>query len=213
MIEASLLLHLSPKLANPEEVAAALSAGCERYEINTPRRIAAFLGQCAHESAGFAVMVENLRYRATRLLAMFPFTPKRSWGFLDLADAEAVVAGGQRSIANRIYGTRMGNRGAATDDGFDFRGSGFIQLTGRDAFTLYEQASGQPAVEQPDLVRAMPDAAASACWVFGAWKRCNPLADEWQIQMIGAKINGANPPYGATERLELSERALEHLTA
>ena len=32
------------------------------YEINTPQRIAMFLAQVGHESAGMSVMEENLNY-------------------------------------------------------------------------------------------------------------------------------------------------------
>jgi len=33
------------------------------YDINTPKRIAAFIAQCAHESGGFSVLQENLNYK------------------------------------------------------------------------------------------------------------------------------------------------------
>jgi putative chitinase len=212
VIDQALIRLLSPRLtiATAKEVAESLWAGCIQYGISTERRVAAFLGQCCHESGGFRTTEENLNYRASRLLEMFPNTPRRPWGFISLADAENTVAGGPRSIANRIYGTRMGNR-PGTDDGFDFRGSGYIQLTGREAFENYEGDTGEPVTEHPDEVRKLPLAATTACWVFGAWKNCNPLADRWEITTIGALINGVNPPYHNKERIELSEKALEWL--
>ena len=36
----------------------------EEYEINTPKRVAAFLAQCGHESGGFVFVTENLNYSA-----------------------------------------------------------------------------------------------------------------------------------------------------
>ncbi len=42
------------------------------YEINTPKRIAAFLAQCAHESGGFVFLSENLNYSASGLMRIFP---------------------------------------------------------------------------------------------------------------------------------------------
>ena len=40
-----------------------------KYEINTPKRQAAFIGQCGHESASFKVLEENLNYSAKGLVA------------------------------------------------------------------------------------------------------------------------------------------------
>lgn len=214
MIEPELLRHLSPRLsvAAASEVAGALWAGCIQYSIGSHRRLAAFLGQCCHESGGFRVTEENLNYKPETLLRMFPYSQRRPWGFTGLGDASTTVEGGAVAIANRIYGSRMGND-PSTDDGYDFRGSGYIQLTGRDAFQKYEDATGEPVTTNPDQVRQLPLAATTACWVFGVWKDCNALADEWKITLIGAKINGANPPYGNAERIELSEKALEWLEA
>ncbi len=41
-----------------------LNIAAEKYEITTPRRIAMFLAQCAHESSDFTRLVENLNYSA-----------------------------------------------------------------------------------------------------------------------------------------------------
>src|SRR5256885_9865728 len=48
-----------------------LNEGMEKFQINTPNRIAAFIAQVAHESADFRSTEENLNYswqalRATR---------------------------------------------------------------------------------------------------------------------------------------------------
>ena len=40
----------------------------EEYEINTPKRIAAFMAQCGHESGGFVFLSENLNYSAQGLM-------------------------------------------------------------------------------------------------------------------------------------------------
>ena len=41
------------------------------YEINTGKRIAAFVAQCAHESGNFMVLQENLNYRWQSLRKIF----------------------------------------------------------------------------------------------------------------------------------------------
>ena len=42
------------------------------YGIDTPRRVAAFIAQCAHESGNFRFLKENLNYRAASLRKTFP---------------------------------------------------------------------------------------------------------------------------------------------
>ena len=43
----------------------------EEYEINTPNRIAGFMAQCAHESADFTRLEENLNYSEKALNSVF----------------------------------------------------------------------------------------------------------------------------------------------
>ena len=84
----------------------ALNATFDRFAINTPQRQACFIGQCAHESAGFKVLSENLNYSAKGLRATWP---KR---FPDDASAAALQRQPER-IANRVYAGRMGKRSGA----------------------------------------------------------------------------------------------------
>ena len=44
----------------------------EKFEINTPKRMASFIGQCMHESGNFKHLEENLNYSAVRLTQVFP---------------------------------------------------------------------------------------------------------------------------------------------
>src|ERR1700679_4391179 len=58
--------------ANAQRWAGPLNDAMLEFEINTPARIAGFLGQCAHESADFTQLVENLNYSADGLANTWP---------------------------------------------------------------------------------------------------------------------------------------------
>lgn len=184
--------------------AAPLAPACERFEINTPARLAAFLGQCYVESWGFTVLEENLNYRTPeRLRQVFPTRVP------SLADAAALCKAGPKAIANRVYHSRLGNGNEASGDGWAFRGRGIKQLTGRTNYTNAAIALNRPYVEQPDLVAQPEDACLTAAWYWHAAK-CNVLADSWQIEAITAAVNGP-AKLKLTERRSFSDDALRAL--
>jgi putative chitinase len=51
---------------------APIQVTCEKFQINTKFRIAAFLAQCAHESGGFTMLEENLNYSDATMAAVWP---------------------------------------------------------------------------------------------------------------------------------------------
>ncbi len=72
-----------------------------------------------------------------------------------------------RAFFNRVYGAQysvgkqLGN--TLPDDGYNFRGRGFIQLTGRANYTFYGKKIGRPdVVSNPDLANDPTVAAALA---------------------------------------------------
>jgi putative chitinase len=151
-------MHIDPSLAD------AFNETFDRFGINSPVQQASWIGQCGHECGNFRILEENLNYRAATLLKLFPRTPKRAWGFTP-EEAAAYEKQPQR-IANRIYGNRMGNRDEASGDGWRFRGSGFLQLTGHSNFFHAGKALGEDFVMQPELVRTPKYAAMTAGWFW-----------------------------------------------
>ncbi len=109
------------------------------------RRLAHFLGQCAHESDYFKHVYENLTYSAQRLKTLFPKH------FPDNNSAEK-YAKCDKKIASRVYAERMGNGDEASGDGFRFRGRGYLQLTGRRNYTQFSSFIGYNCVRDPDAV-------------------------------------------------------------
>jgi putative chitinase len=186
---------------NPELVDA-FNQTFDRWGIVTPVQQAAFIGQCGHESGNFRILEENLNYAADRLMKIWP---KR---FPTLESAQPYHRN-PRKIANKVYANRMGNRDEASDDGWRFRGSGWIQLTGHDNFYHFSKAMGEDFVMKPDLVRTPLYAAHSAGW-FWQTQKLNELADTHAWKGLTRRINGGI--IGLEDRIKHINHALEVLS-
>jgi len=160
----------------------ALNATCEKYEINTPERVAGFLSQAAHESGGFKFVAENLNYSAPALRSIF------GKYFPDDSVANAYARNPEK-IANRIYANRMGNGDEASGEGFKYRGRGLIQLTGKDNYVAFGNATGVDAVNNPALVEHPEAAALSAGW-FWSTRHLNNYADVKDVVGMTKRVNG-----------------------
>ena len=154
---------------------------CDKFEINTPERIAGFLAQVGHESGGLRFTVENLNYRADALTRVWPsrFPP-------GIAESYAMQP---ERIANRAYADRMGNGDEASGEGWAYRGRGLIQLTGKDAYAAFSLAADNEALLNPDLVAEPELAALSAGW-FWSRNSLNVLADSKDIVGMTRRVNG-----------------------
>jgi putative chitinase len=169
--------------------------------VNTPARLGHLLGQLFVESAGFTVLEENLNYRdPARLNAVFSAVK-------GVADAQALIAKGPQAIANRVYANRLGNGDEASGDGWRYRGSGYIQLTGRDNYRKFGTVVKMDLENNPDLAR---DPASAAQLAFAYWDAtgCSALADTGDLEGITKNINGA-ALQGLAERREATLRAMD----
>lgn len=152
----------------PDAVIAQLAGCAEKFQVNTPLRLAHFLAQCGHESNGFKVAQENLNYSADGLRKIFPkYFPG------DLADSYARQP---EKIASRVYGGRMGNGDEASKDGYKFRGRGYIQLTGKINYTAFGKAVGEDVLNNPDWA-SDKYALLSAAWFWNS-RSLNTSADK-----------------------------------
>lgn len=194
-------LKIDPNLVDP------FNETFQRFGILTPAQQASWIGQCGHECGNFRIMEENLNYRAPTLLKLFPKTPKRQWGFTP--EEAAAYERQPQKIANRIYGNRMGNRDEASGDGFRFRGSGFLQLTGHSNFYHAGQALGVDFVMQPELVRTPMYAAQTAGW-FWQTHKLNQYADKGDFLTMTKRINGGT--IGLEDRIKHINHALHVLS-
>jgi len=194
MLEAQLLaLGIEGKWFEP------LQETFEKYQINTPKRQACFIGQCMHESGGFKFLKENLNYSAKALMNTWPSR------FPDMDTAEKYERQPEK-IANKVYSGRMGN--TEDGDGAKYIGRGLIQLTGKDNYKAFGEAIGEDLVSNPQLVEEPRYAALSAGWFWNR-KQLNLLADAMDITTMTIRINGGK--IGIDDRIAKINKALDVL--
>lgn len=198
------LKQLLPKNPYIDHWHRALSQLLPDYEINTSRRIAAFVAQCAHESAGFTALKENLNYKWQTLRKLFP----KYFPTDELAQQYASKPNKQEAIANRIYASRMGNGPEESGDGYRFCGRGLIQLTGRDNYSWFAASLQIPVEEASEYLQTFEGAAQSACW-FWETNKLNQWADAGDILTLTKRINGGT--IGLEDRIKHYEHALHVL--
>ncbi|MCP4709381.1 MAG: glycoside hydrolase family 19 protein, partial [Planctomycetes bacterium] len=107
----------------------------------------------------------------------------------DLADSYARQP---ERIASRVYANRMGNRNEASQDGWTYRGRGYIQLTGKSNYKAFDAGFDQDIMANPDLV-AKQYPLLSAAWFWDS-RALNNLADQGSsddtVTAITKKVNG-----------------------
>ncbi|UOF77685.1 chitinase A [Caudoviricetes sp.] len=172
---------------------------CQKFQINTDKRVCAFLAQCAHESGGFTMLTENLNYRASTMAACWPnrfavLGPdkkpvKDAKGALTPNSFAMALEKKPESIANVCYSNRMGNGTIESGDGWKYRGRGLKQLTGKDNYTRCGQGIGVDLVSDPDKLLEPAFAALSAGWFWSA-NHCSDFIDRDDFVGLTKKING-----------------------
>ena len=134
---------------------AALNKAFEKYDMDDPDAVAALLAQCAHESAEFTRLQENLNYSAERLMAVWP----KRFPTLDVA---AKYAHNPAALASYVYSGRGGNGDESSGDGWRYRGRGLLQITFKNNYLAVQQQTRLPVVVCPDMLCTKDGAAAAA---------------------------------------------------
>lgn len=172
------------------------------YDINTHKRIAAFIAQCAHESGEFMVLKENLNYKWQTLRKIFP----KYFPTDEIAQEYAARPDKQSAIANKVYGGRMGN--TEPTDGAAFIGRGLIQLTGRANYQAFADSLEMNINDVPEYLMTFQGACQSACW-FWETNDLNKWADAGNIKELTRRINGGF--IGIEDRIKHYNHALHVL--
>lgn len=157
-----------------------IQAACDKYQINTPLRVAAFLATIGIESARLTAVAENLNYSAPGLLSEFPH---------DFDEAEAAAYAHQPPrIANRVYANRNGNGDEASGDGWTFRGRALIEITGRTNYTLCALGVDLDLLNHPELLEQPANAAMASAWYWFN-RNLNALADVPNFLGVSKAVN------------------------
>lgn len=173
---------------------------CAEFQIDTLERIAGFVSQTAHESAGYTTLKENLNYSAkalagawpTRFAEIDPVTKKAKKdekGFNIPNKFAFAIERKPETIANIAYGGRMGNGPIESGEGALYIGRGLKQLTGKENYIKCGKALGLDLVTNPDLLLENNNAVRSAGW-FWSFNRCSEFADKRDVQGLTKRING-----------------------
>jgi putative chitinase len=174
----------------PVAVMAEIPLVMEKFGITNKLRMAHFLAQCAHESANFTALKENLNYSADGLRKIFP-------KYFPTIDFATKYARQPEKIANRVYASRMGNGDELSGEGYKFRGRGFIQLTGKSNYQAFSTFIGEDCVANPDLV-ATKYPLASAAFFFDKnklWDICDKGDHADHVLAVTKRVNGGTHGY------------------
>ena len=193
------------KIKEPEKWFEAIRVTCEEFGIDTPQRVAAFLAQTSHESAGYTMLEENLNYSDVTMAAVWPARfavqepdpnragktrPKKDEKGKNIPNAFAKALHRKpQLIANSVYSNRMGNGTVESGDGWAHRGMGGKQLTGKDNHKRCGEALGVDFVTNPERLLEPEYAIRSAGW-FWKTNNLNRFADANDIKGMTQVING-----------------------
>lgn len=196
---------LAPK-ARPEYVTTLIGGLFQLRQagiLDNSYRLCHFMAQCAHETGGFTIVRESLYYKKAAQL-------RKTWParFRDKTDADlASLLKNEKKLAESVYFGRMGN--VQPGDGYDYRGGGFLQTTGRGAVASYCKRLGLDP--SPSL---LDDPATTLQFAVLEWSdsKCNEHADENDITKVSKAINtgsatGNVKPVGMQDRQEWFARA------
>lgn len=121
-----------------------------KYNINTDSLICIIFGQFSAETGCGHDMEESGNYSAARLLQVFP---------THFSHSQAIeYAHNSKQVFDHAYGGRMGNANPPSDDGYNYRGRGLSQVTGKNGYAALAKKTGLDLVAHPELIIA-PDTA------------------------------------------------------
>ncbi|MEL6567760.1 MAG: peptidoglycan-binding protein [Pseudomonadota bacterium] len=174
--------------------------------IDSALRLAHFIGQGLIETGWLRYHTENLNYSEEALKSTFSFYRRNP----DLAREHARKP---ELIANTVYQNHpsLGNR--EPGDGWKYRGRGFIQLTGRDNYERYADASNVDIVNDPDIISRDFNKSIEVAAAFWRVNGLSTFADQDDGAKVSRGVNRGDPharaaAHGEGERISWTAVAL-----
>jgi len=152
-----------------------------KYGLTTLLTVAHAMAQFSEESGAGLEMVENDNFTEAQLLKLWPshFTGSM---------AERLQHN-PRMICDVAYGGRMGNAPPPSDDGYNYRGRGLSQCTGKNGYEALAKKTGLDVLSNPDLLSA--PATALECGVADfVLCGCLPHAERDDVVGVTKALNG-----------------------
>lgn len=112
--------------------------------IDTPLLVAHVMAQISHECGAGHDVIENMNYSAQRMTQVWPSR-------FPTIDSAAPFSHNPQALANKVYNGRMGNI-TGTNDGWNFRGRGASQTTGREGYERVKKATGIDVITHPEFL-------------------------------------------------------------
>ena len=155
----------------------------DAWGINTPLRLSHFFAQIYTES-GLVAKRESLYYKSIQSLRLnfkSPFRGKTNEFIKQyLRNSE--------KCANYVYANRGGNGDESSQDGYIYRGGGYLQHTGYNQYHKMSLALGVDYLDDPDLLKEDYHAILCACWYWKA-TNLNKFADKDDLDAVSDIIN------------------------
>jgi predicted chitinase len=206
---------------NREILSESLNRNLPKFGITTNAEVCNFMSQCLHESARFREAYEIWN----------PGDPS------PIKDGVVTVATGkvQRGYENNKNLRNGPNNGGEVDDGYRFRGRGYIQITGRENYTKLSNAvvngekpfknvldktvnsDGEASYGADDVAESVENSlVASLIWYTKIGSRAKPIdqpQDKGTVEEavhISSIVNGSRgPANGITDRMNMFEKCAE----
>lgn len=174
----SLWPHAAPGLI--EGTVKAAPVVFPKYGLNSDLVIAHAMAQFSEECGAGLEMQENMNYSAARLMQVFPthFTYQQA----------ILYQHNPRQIADHAYGGRMGNSPPPSNDGWNFRGQGFSQVTGKSNYIALAKKTGLDLINHPELIIA-PDTALECGVADFVLCGCLPYAERDSLLGVSSMLN------------------------
>lgn len=180
MIDLQEFSHVFVDCHDPDEWVSAINGNLGLNGITSPIQHRLFLCQTGAETMGFTSFVENLNYSASGLVKTFP----RYFS----AQTAKLYAKNPQKIANRVYASRNGNGPESSNDGWNYRGRGLIQLTGRENYHNAALALNVPSLmSTPDILITDKKLSAQAAVWFWVTRNLTSMST---VEQTTRAING-----------------------